>query len=131
MVGHSMGGGITVATIENFGENYHGGLPLCPLSSRPYLQCRKEFDMYATFNGLFPGIVPSLKEIFDLNKKPNPSEGGRAMVAKAMAIRKAMMSKDSVLAMAFAKRFDLKLDDLPFSLFFNSVIRQLLKKRLH
>jgi hypothetical protein len=38
--------------------------------------------MYATFNGLFPGIVPSLKEIFDLNKKPSPSEGGRAMVAK-------------------------------------------------
>ncbi|WP_421818824.1 alpha/beta hydrolase family protein [Flectobacillus sp.] len=129
MVGHSMGGGITVATIENFGENYHGGLPLCPLSSRPYLQCRKEFDMYATFNGLFPGIVPSLKEIFDLNKKPSPSEGGRAMVAKAMAIRKAMMSKDSVLAVAFAKRFDLKLDDLPFSLFFNeNVLRDLAQK---
>jgi pimeloyl-ACP methyl ester carboxylesterase len=54
MVGHSMGGGITIATLENFGENYQGGLPLCPLASRPYLQVRKEFDIYATFNGLFP-----------------------------------------------------------------------------
>ena len=27
MVGHSMGGGITLATIENFGKNYNGGLP--------------------------------------------------------------------------------------------------------
>ncbi|MES2798317.1 MAG: alpha/beta hydrolase, partial [Bacteroidota bacterium] len=40
MVGHSMGGGISLATIENFGENYQGALPLCPLASRPYLQCR-------------------------------------------------------------------------------------------
>jgi dipeptidyl aminopeptidase/acylaminoacyl peptidase len=42
MMGHSMGGGITFATLENFGQHYNGGLPLCPLSSRPYLQCRKE-----------------------------------------------------------------------------------------
>ena len=56
IAGHSMGGGVTVATIENFGANYNGGLPFCPLSSRPYLQCRKEFDIYATFNVLFPGI---------------------------------------------------------------------------
>ena len=48
MVGHSMGGGITVATMENFGKNYNGGFPMCPLSTRPYLQVRKEFDFFAT-----------------------------------------------------------------------------------
>ncbi|WP_080060165.1 alpha/beta hydrolase family protein [Spirosoma aerolatum] len=128
MVGHSMGGGVTVATIENFGANYNGGLPLCPLSSRPYLQCRKEFDMYATFNGLFPGIVTSLTDIFDLSK-PYQAQPIQAMVTKAKAIRTAILAKDSVLAVAFANRFDLQLDDLPFSLFFNeNVLRDLAQK---
>ncbi|WP_332368877.1 hypothetical protein [Spirosoma telluris] len=51
------------------------------------------------------------------------------MVTKAMAIKKAILTKDSTLAVAFAKRFDLKLDDLPFSLFFNeNVLRDLAQK---
>ena len=128
MVGHSMGGGVTVATIENFGANYNGGLPMCPLSSRPYLQCRKEFDMYATFNGLFPGVITSLTEIFDLSK-PYQAQNSRNMVARAKAIKQAIYAKDSVLAMAFARRFDLKPDDLPFSLFFNeNVLRDIAQK---
>jgi len=128
MVGHSMGGGITVATLENFGQHYQGGLPLCPLSSRPYLQCRKEYDMYATFNGLFPGIVPSLKSIFDPNSAVqfvSFAEAGPRMGA----IKQAIVSKDSALAVAFAKRFDLKLPDLPAALFFNqNVLRDLALK---
>ena len=128
MVGHSMGGGITLATIENYGKYYNGGLPLCPLSSRPYLQVRKEFDMYATFNGLFPGIVPSLAEIFDLSK-PRPALQFSEMMPKVMATRKAIVQKDSLLGVAFARRFDLKFDDLPFSLFFNeNVLRDIAVK---
>ena len=34
MTGHSMGGGVTVATIEKFPKVYNAGLALCPLSSR-------------------------------------------------------------------------------------------------
>ena len=60
MVGHSMGGGITLAMLENYDAAYQGGLALCPLSSRPYLQCRKEYEIYATFNGLFPNIITPL-----------------------------------------------------------------------
>lgn len=128
MVGHSMGGGVTLATIENFGANYNGGLPLCPLSSRPYLQCRKEFDIYATFNGLFPGVITSLSAIFDLSK-PYQAQNSRNMIAKAKEIRKAIMNNDSALAVAFARRFDLKVDDLPFSLFFNeNVLRDIAQK---
>lgn len=128
MVGHSMGGGVTLATLENFGANYLGGLPLCPFSSRPYLQCRKEFDIYATFNGLFPGIVKPLAEIFDLSK-PYQAQDSRKMIDRANAIKRAMLAKDSVLAVAFAKRYDLKLDDLPFSLFFNeNVLRDIAQK---
>ena len=128
MVGHSMGGGISVAMIENFGANYQGALPLCPLASRPYLQCRKEFDIYATFNGLFPGIVTSLADIFDLSK-PYQAQNSRNMFAKATEIKKAIYAKDSLLAVAFAKRFDLKVEDLPFSLFFNeNVLRDIAQK---
>ena len=125
MMGHSMGGGITVGTIENFGKYYDGALPLCPLSSRPYLQCRKEYDMYATFNGLFPGIVPSLKDIFNVNSAVGyvNLRQARPMIEQ---IAKAIMEKDSILAKAFAKRFDLKISDLPGSLFFNqNVLRDL------
>ncbi len=128
MVGHSMGGGVTLAMLENFGDNYVGALPLCPLSSRPYLQCRKEFDIYATFNGLFPNIVKPLAEIFDLSK-PYQAQDVRQMVARATEIRRAILTRDSVLAVAFAKRFDLKLDDLPFTLFFHeNVLRDIAQK---
>ena len=128
MVGHSMGGGITLAMMENYGENYAGALPMCPLSSRPYLQCRKEFDMYATFNGLFPNVVTSLTDIFDLSK-PYQAQNGRNMLVKANEIKRAIFRKDSILALAFAKRFDLKIDDLPMSLFFNeNVLRDIAQK---
>lgn len=128
MVGHSMGGGVTLAILENFGDHYDGGLALCPLSSRPYLQCRKEFDIYATFNGLFPGVVTPLADIFDL-EKPYKAQDSRKMVPRAMEITKAIIEKDSALGVAFAKRFDLKFKDLPFSLFFNeNVLRDLAQK---
>jgi pimeloyl-ACP methyl ester carboxylesterase len=128
IVGHSMGGGISLAILEYFDKNYVGALPLCPLSSRPYLQCRKEFDIYATFNGLFPGIVKSLTEIFDLTK-PYQAQDSRKMFGRAKEIRIAIFAKDSLLALAFAKRFDLKIEDLPMSLFFNeNVLRDLAQK---
>ena len=128
IVGHSMGGGITLATIENFGKNYNGGLPLCPLSSRPYLQCRKEFDMYASFNALFPGVVEKLSDIFDLSKT-KPATPFSEMMPKVMAVRKAIIEKDSALGATFAKHFYLKFDDLPFSLFFNeNVLRDIAQK---
>jgi pimeloyl-ACP methyl ester carboxylesterase len=128
IVGHSMGGGVSLAMIENFGENYLGALPMCPLASRPYLQCRKEFDIYATFNGLFPGIVKPLSEIFELTK-PYQAQDSRKMFSRAKEIKTAIFAKDSLLALAFAKRFDLKIDDLPMSLFFNeNVLRDIAQK---
>ncbi len=128
MVGHSMGGGITVAIMENFDQNYNGALPLCTFGSRSYLQCRKEFDIYATFNGLFPGIVTPLSTIFDLTK-PYQAQDSRKMFSRAKEIKSAIFKKDSLLALAFAKKFDLKIDDLPMSLFFNeNVLRDIAQK---
>jgi pimeloyl-ACP methyl ester carboxylesterase len=128
VVGHSMGGAITLAILENISSNYQGGLPLCPLSSRPYLQVRKEFDLYATFNALFPGIVSPLSEIFDLSK-PKTATPSNEMMPRMAAIRTAIIAKDSTLAAAFAKRFDLKFNDLSASLFFNdNVLRDIAQK---
>lgn len=128
MVGHSMGGGITLGIMENYGQNYLGALPLCPLSSRTYLQVRKEFDLYAVFNALFPGIIPKLSDIFDLSKTA-PALSFREMMPKATAIRKAIVSKDSLLGLAVAKRFDLKFDDLAFTLLFDeNVLRDIAQK---
>lgn len=127
MVGQSMGGGVALATMENFDGNYQGALGLCSFSSRPYLQCRKEFEIYAVFNVLFPNIVPTLSNVMDINvpyKAINPREIG----SKSKVIRDGFM-KDSVLATAFAKHFDLKLSDLAMSLMFNeNVLRDVAQK---
>ncbi len=127
MVGQSLGGGVALATMENFSAGYDGALGLCSFASRPYLQCRKEFDIYATFNVLFPGLVPSLSNVMDVQvayKAINLREIG----SKAQQIRNGYM-KDSVLANAFAKRFDLKLADLAMSLMFNeNVLRDIAQK---
>jgi len=117
MAGHSMGGGITIATLENFGKNYVGGFPMCPLAGRIYLQTRKEFDLIATFNALFPGYMPSLAEILDKNQSSKPVPMNVAF-GKAMKIKNEIFAKDSLLAADIADRFDLKPDDLPFALAF-------------
>jgi len=126
MVGHSMGGGVSIGITEKFGMSYHGALPLCPLSSRPYLQTRKEFDLFAVFNVLFPGLVPQLSVIMD------PSSGsGKSMQEVFASAGKltAEIMKDSLLAKQLAARFDLKVKDLPFTLLFGeNVLRDVAKK---
>jgi pimeloyl-ACP methyl ester carboxylesterase len=127
MVGHSMGGGITLATIENYGKHYKGGLPLCPLSGRIYLQTRREFDLIASFNVLFPGMMPSLKEILD-HKQNFQTDMGRSF-GKAMQLKQAIFKKDSTLAKELAQHFDLKVEDLAFTLAFGeNVLRDVVKK---
>ncbi len=128
IAGHSMGGGISLATLENFGQFYDGSLPMCPLAGRIYLQTRKEFDLIATFNVLFPGFMPSLKEILTYNENAQPVPMGQAF-GKAMQIKKAIFAKDSMAVVAFAKRFDLKPDDVAFALAFGeNVLRDVVKK---
>jgi pimeloyl-ACP methyl ester carboxylesterase len=130
VVGHSMGGGIAIATIENFGKYYNGGLPLCPLSSRPYLQCRKEFDEITTFNALFPGVIHPTSEIFDLSKKI-PANNPKEMISKIMAIHKAIVAKDSMLGVSFAQHFNLKFSDLAFSLYFDTYVLRDISQKLN
>lgn len=130
MVGGSMGGAIALATMENFGKNYNGGLPLCPLASPIYSFLSSYFDLYAGFNALFPGIEPSLSEIF----APNQSDSVKPMDAPQMyskldAVKKGILAKDSTVALTYAKRLDIKLNDLPFTIvFIEAVMRDLAQR---
>ena len=114
VVGHSMGGGISIGIVEKYGANYQGALPLCPLSSKPYVQTRKEFDMITVFNALFPGILPPMSEIMN---PAIPATPASELFGKAGPMGEALR-KDSIGARMLAGRFDLKPGDLPFAVLF-------------
>jgi pimeloyl-ACP methyl ester carboxylesterase len=111
ITGHSMGGGITLATIEYFGKNYQGGMPMCPLSNHPYLQTKLAFDINAVFAVFFPGVLPSLADV----------TSGKAPALSFPAIQ-AAISKDTALAALIARRFDLKPADLPMVIMFDDLV---------
>lgn len=61
VLGHSMGGAITIATIEKYPEVYDGALPMCgPLNVILNGFQERIFDMLATFDFLFPNVVGTL-----------------------------------------------------------------------
>lgn len=120
MAGQSMGGGVALAMMENFSKNYCGALAMCPLSSRPYLQTRKEFDTHVLFDALFPGVITPLSTIIDIHADFKPT-GITEMGPKIEAIRKAI-AEDTVKAAELARQFYLKIGDIPFSLFFSESV---------
>jgi pimeloyl-ACP methyl ester carboxylesterase len=127
MAGESMGGGVALAMMENFSEEYEGALAMCPLSSRPYLQTRKEFDMHVLFDAMFPGVITPLSIIMDVHTDFKPI-GFAQMGAKIEGIRTAI-AKDSLKAAELARQFYLKIADIPFSLFFSEgVLRDVVVK---
>lgn len=120
MAGQSMGGGVALAMMENFSKNYQGALAMCPLSSRPYLQTRKEFELHVLFDALFPGIITPLSKIMDVHADFKQT-GFSGMGPKTELIRKAI-SGDSAKAAELARQFYLKIGDIPFSLFFGDAV---------
>jgi len=61
VIGHSMGGAVTIATIEKYPEVYDGALPMCgPLSVILNGLQERVFDMLATFDYVFPDVVGPL-----------------------------------------------------------------------
>jgi pimeloyl-ACP methyl ester carboxylesterase len=120
MAGVSMGGGVALAMIENFSRNYQGALAMCPLSSRPYLQTRKEFELHVLFDALFPGIITPLSRILDIHNDLKQT-GFSEMGPKIELIRKAL-ARDSVKATEFARQFYLTIGDIPFSLLFGEAV---------
>ena len=61
VLGHSMGGVITMATIEKYPEVYDGAMPMCgPLTPSINGLQERLFDMLVTFDFHFPGIIGQL-----------------------------------------------------------------------
>ncbi len=125
MTGVSMGGGITVATMENFGKNYDGALAQCPLSTRPYEQTKIAFDSYAVLNALFPGALPSLADVTS-GKAPATFTGDfKEKIGQAYKILEKAKNKTRLLA-EYAKHYSIKIEDVPFILVFTEgVVRDI------
>jgi pimeloyl-ACP methyl ester carboxylesterase len=120
MTGQSMGGGVALAMMENFSKNYQGALAMCPLSSRPYLQTRKEFELHVLFNALFPGVLTPLSKIMDVKADFKPT--GFAEMGPITELIKKVLSGDTVKAAELARQFNLKVGDIPFSIFFGDAV---------
>ena len=119
IAGGSMGGAVALATLENFGKNYNGGLPLCPLAGKIFPTMNRFFDLLVTFNALFPGIEPSLSDILLSNQRDTlvkPMTTGQ-LFSRLEQIKKAVLAKDSIVALAYGDRFEIKLNDLSYVVF--------------
>jgi pimeloyl-ACP methyl ester carboxylesterase len=114
IIGHSMGGHITVATIERFPEAYDGAMPMCgPLGPAVDFLNNGLFEMLVTFEALFPGTIGSPYE-------PNPATSGKV---------KAAITAQPEQAAAFAKHFSRSVGELPLVLAFFQAIAGELKLR--
>ncbi len=119
--GHSMGGFLTVLTLERAPDAYDGGLALCG----PYLPALtfmgdSLFPMLVTFDALFPGVLHlTANGALDLEAAPGPG---------TIAIGAAMRSAPDVAA-KYAARFRLRPDEVPSTLwFYREILRELIAR---
>jgi pimeloyl-ACP methyl ester carboxylesterase len=126
ITGHSMGGGVTVATLEKYPKKYNGALALCPLSSRPYEQVKIAFDAYVVFNAMFPGHLPTVADVMSGRAKETFSGDFGAKIGKSAGIIGAINAVKPDDLAAFVKHENLKMQDLPFNLMFlDGVLRNM------
>lgn len=60
VMGHSMGGFLTMLLVEQYPSEYSGGLALCgPLAPATWFMTRRVFDMAVVFAYYFPDAMPS------------------------------------------------------------------------
>jgi pimeloyl-ACP methyl ester carboxylesterase len=120
VLGHSMGGHITVATIEKYPEVYDGAMPMCgPLSAALDFFEARVFDMLVVFEYYFPGSVGSPLSVpavvkFNLMGSEKVREAIKAAPAKAEM---------------FARRFNVTVVELPGVLSFWQIIMKDLLER--
>lgn len=114
VLGHSMGGVITLATIEKYPEVYDGALPMCgPLNVSLNGLQERIFDMLVTFDYLFPNVTGALT---------NLPKGARLDQSKVKAALEAAPDK----AASYAKRYSIAPKDISGTLaFFYEINREL------
>jgi pimeloyl-ACP methyl ester carboxylesterase len=114
ITGHSMGGHITIATIERYPEAYQGAMPMCgPLGPAIDFLNNGLFDMLVTFDALFPNTIGS------------PYEPSLTTAVKVKAAIEAQPDR----AARYAHRFSRPVADLPGVLAFFQAIAGEIKKR--
>ncbi len=115
VAGHSMGGFLTVDTIEKFPERYAGALSLCgAIQSAPEL-LQRAFEFEAIFDYYFPGLLPPPNKVpADFQNTRDKVEEVEAQLqsepAKAAALRQiSRLKRDrEVAATAVFVAFTLK-----------------------
>lgn len=115
VTGHSMGGMITLATIEKYPQFYQGALPMCPISNHIYQSLQKHlFTVLVTFDALFPNTL-ALEKLANGTEKPISGE----VIAQKL-------DTDSLTGKQLARRFSIKYTDLPGVLwFFQEIYRDI------
>lgn len=89
VTGHSMGGELTMATIESYPNRYDGALPLCGLLQPSTWAIRRGGAMLAAFHYYYPDVLPGPVGI------PASEELNEALVEK---VKKALPSNSKGLA---------------------------------
>ncbi len=114
IAGHSMGGHITMATIERYPDAYNGAMPMCgPLGPAIEFLNSGPFDMLVTFEALFPGTIGSPYE-------PSAETGKKV---------KAALGMDPQRATRFALRYGRTVEQLPVALsIFHEVVGELKRR---
>lgn len=115
--GYSMGGHLTLATLEEHPRHYDGGLAMCPAGSAAAEGiARIIFDRLVAFAAFFPGVLPAL----DAPDAP-------AMVDH-QAIEAALATRED-LAAILAERFETPRQDLAGITAFAWIVLQELRQR--
>ena len=79
VMGHSMGGFLTMTLIETHPKSYDGGLALCgPLAPASWFMLRRVFDLCVVFNHFFPGALPPPDKV-PAEFRQSPELTGRLM----------------------------------------------------
>ncbi|RRA99117.1 alpha/beta hydrolase [Larkinella rosea] len=115
ITGHSMGGMITLATIEKYPQHYQGALPMCPISDHIYQSLQKHlFTVLVTFDALYPNTL-ALEKLANGTAQPTSGE----LIAQKL-------NADSLTGQQFGRRFAIKYKDLPGVLwFFQEIYRDI------
>jgi pimeloyl-ACP methyl ester carboxylesterase len=118
IVGHSMGGLLTLATLERHPTVYAGGLALCPASA-PALTLFQDplFDLLVAFDYYFPDVIAR-----------GDSTLAHAPTADTTAIATALRASPE-RATLLARRFTIHPDDLPGIIWFYDVILREIQQR--
>jgi pimeloyl-ACP methyl ester carboxylesterase len=121
VVGHSMGGELTIATIERYPNRYDGALPLCALLEPASLAIGRGGALLAAFHFYYPGVLPGPLDI----DPATPLD--EALVKKVFA---ALPSNPTGLAEMMALTRFKRQEDLADNVVFSTYIERDLEQKL-